>query len=398
MPDLRPGALSLLLGLLALTGCRGVETSPPASNIDVSFPGRDPRLRWDAAGNLHVIYVEDRPGGAAVLYRRLGAEPAGPFNVSPSGTVTTAGTEFPPTLEVLPDGTLVAGYSVALPGKWKSEIRVQSSTDHGATWSEPRLIHPERSGSHSFLSSTVTSKGTAAFAWLDNRAGQMGVYASSTRDGRTFAPNQTVDDTTCQCCGTELLAGRGGEVWLAYRDLEPDHLRDFRVMRSRSDPPSFETGVKLSEDAWRVNGCPETGVRFAQAPDGALWAVWFTAGGVPGVYATVSRDGGASFATRTLVSEPERSARHPEIGVLPDGRIAVLYEAVGEGGAHPIVARIRDGQGGWGAPRTVADGGTYPRFAGDHGRTALAYTRRSGEQTSVVVVDGAVLEKRGSGP
>lgn len=377
----------LLLGLL---GCGGGETPSPVSHLDASFPGRDPQLRWDAAGNLHVIYVEDRPGGAAVLYRRLGAKPAGPFGVSPSGTVTAAGTESPPTLEILPGGTLVAGYSVALPGKWKSEIRVQSSSDQGATWSAPRLIHPERSGSHSFLSSAITSTGTAAFAWLDNRAGQMGVYASSTRDGQTFAPNQTVDDTTCQCCGTALFAGRGGEVWLAYRDLEPEDLRDFRVLRSRSDPPSFETGAKLSEDAWKINGCPETGVRFAQAPDGPLWAVWFTAGGVPGVYATSSQDGGASFAPRTLVSEPGKSARHPEIGVLPDGRIAVLYETVGDGGSHPIVARIRDGQGTWSPPRTVAEGGSYPRFAAGPGGTALAFTRRSGEQASVEIRDGAI--------
>ncbi|HKI00653.1 MAG TPA: hypothetical protein VKK31_01615 [Thermoanaerobaculia bacterium] len=40
---------------------------------------------------------------------------------------------------------------------------------------DPRL----RSGSHSFLSSAVTSTGTAAFAWLDNRAGRRGLAGLS---------------------------------------------------------------------------------------------------------------------------------------------------------------------------------------------------------------------------
>jgi len=353
-------------------------------------------MRWDDAGNLHVVYVEEGPKGAAVLYRRLGAQPAGPFAVSPPGIVTTAGTETPPALEVLPDGTLVAGYPVALPGHWKSEIRVQRSTDHGATWSAPRLIHPQRSGSHSFLSSALTSTGTAAFAWLDNRAGHMGIYAASTRDGETFSPNRTVDAETCQCCGTELFAGRGGEVWLGYRDLEADNLRDFRVLRSRSDPPDFKDGAKLSSDGWKINGCPETGARFAQASDGTLWAAWFTAGGVPGVYVTSSSDGGASFATRTLLSDPNHLGRHPEIAALPDGRIVVLYETVGDGGARPLVARIRDAAGTWGPPRTVASEGSYPRFVSSGDRTAVAITRRSEDSPSVVVMDWPSLEEGGT--
>ena len=117
-----------------------------------------------------------------------------------------------------------------------------------------------------------------------------------------------------------MAAGRGGEVWLAYRDLEPDNLRDFRVLESHTDPPAFGPGAKLASDHWRVFGCPETGARLAQGPDGTLWGAWFTGGGVPGIYVTSSRDRGASFAERTLLSEPDRPGRHPEIGVLPDGR------------------------------------------------------------------------------
>jgi len=137
------------------------------------------------------------------------------------------------------------------------------------------------------------------------------------------------------------------------------------VLRSRSDPPEFGNGVKLSEDGWKINGCPETGARFAQTPDGTLWAAWFTAGGVPGVYLTSSRDGGASFARRTLMSTPGRLARPPEIGALPDGRIVLLYESIEEGGARPLVARVRAAAGEWGPPRSVASEGGLSSSLGE---------------------------------
>jgi hypothetical protein len=79
-----PGVLFCVSAALAFGGCeRGdpqaaAAPSPAAAEgISLRFPGRDPMLRWDAAGNLHVLYVEEREGGGGVAYRRLGREPAG---------------------------------------------------------------------------------------------------------------------------------------------------------------------------------------------------------------------------------------------------------------------------------------------------------------------------------
>ncbi|MFL6195483.1 MAG: sialidase family protein [Thermoanaerobaculia bacterium] len=374
-----------LLLLPALAACGGGHKAQ--APFTQSFPGRDPRLLLDASGRLHVVYVEKRAdGAAAVAYRRLGNSPLGPVRVSPQGLEIAAGKESAPTLDRLADGTLVIAYPVKLPGKWSSELRVQRSTDDGRSWEEPRLLHPSGDGAHSFLSSASSANGTVTYAWLDKTSGQMGLHAASTRDGRTFTPAETIDAETCQCCGTALAAGPKGALWLAYRDKEADDLRDFRVLRSRADPPSFREGTKLSEDGWRVQGCPETGARLAPAPDGALWAAWFTAGGVPGVYASHSQDGGTRFAPRTLLSDPARLGRHPEIGALSDGRIAILYEEHG-GESSILQARIRDLQGHWGEPRTLARGGAYPRLATLAGKTAVAFTCPSEQEPSIVVAD-----------
>jgi hypothetical protein len=379
----------------ALAGCQKSTAeaklaSPASASVSAgaplaaSFPGRDPSLRWDSAGNLQVLYVVDGKDGAEIVYRRLGAEPLGPVAVSPAAAPERgpiAGEEVPPALETLPNGALLAAYPVAQPGHWKSEIKAQTSADRGKTWSPPQLIHPPRLGSHSLLSS-ATTPGGAVFAWLDNRSGEMGLSLSSTADGRSFTSGPSLDPQTCQCCGTTLLAGKKGEVWLAYRDLEAGDVRDFRVLTSRSFPPSFDKGAPLSADGWKLQGCPDTGARLAEAQDGTLWAAWFTAGGEPGVYVTSSPDGGGSFAARTRVSDPGRPARHPEIGVLPDGGVAVLYET-----AETIVAKVRGRDGTWGPAQPIAPQGTYPRFAASADRAVIAFSRRTGEKESVVVQD-----------
>ena len=374
--------------LLALLGCGRTEAP-----IQASFPGRDPVLRWDRQGGLHVAYVEDRPEGAAVVYRRLGSSPAGPFPVSPPGLKVSAHGETNPALEVLPDGGLVAAYPVSLPGKWKSEIRVQRSDDGGRTWGEARLLHEPRDGSHSYLSSALTSSGVT-FAWLDNRTGHMGLQTAvlaASADGRTFSAARTADPRTCECCGTALLAGRGDDLWLAYRALDDGEVRDIRVLRAEKG--EFGGSASLSDDRWALQGCPHTGARLTEDREGKLWAAWFTAGGVegPGVYVTSSPDQGASFAPRSPVALGA-TVKHPEIGTLPDGRIAVLYEEAT--GSHPILFRVRDPRSGtWSAPEEGPSQGVYPRLAATPKQAAVAFTCRAEAGTRVVVTGWRAFEE-----
>lgn len=353
--------------------------------VSASFEGRDPTIRWDSSGGLDVVYVEERQAGPVVVYRRLGSEPAGPFTVSSPEPATTAKKETPPTLERLPDGSLLAAYPVRLPGQWNGEILTRRSSDGGKTWEAPLRLHPQRDGAHSFVSSAATSSG-AVFAWLDKSSGHMGLQTAFTSDGRTFSPaSGGVDPETCQCCGTAMLAGAGDKLWLVYRDLEDGDLRDFKVLRGSAAPPAFNASARLSSDGWRINGCPEMGARLAQAADGTLWAAWFTDGGKPGVYVTSSHDGGASFAPRTQMSDPASPGWRPEIGVLPDGRVLVLYEAMSKEREPSVFGRIRDDGGTWSPPVQLATGAANPRFASRDGRAALAVTCR--ETKRIVVRD-----------
>jgi hypothetical protein len=284
----------------------------------------------------------------------------------------------------------VAAYTVALPGKWQSEIRLQRSTDGGLTWSEPALLPGggER-GSHNELAGTVSVDGELVLAWLDERDGSRGLRVATSRDGVRFAAEQTLDAVTCECCGNAVAAGPTQDLWIAYRDVTTEGVRDFAVARSRDAGITFEAPRPLAADGWSVEGCPHTGARLTLDGEGTLWAAWFT-GVEPGVYVASSEDGGASFGPRSQIASASAEVigvAHPEIGVLPDGSVAVLYEAVRAGGKRAVEARLLEpGSARWGPPLAVAPDAAYPRLAVDGTHAVVAYTERKLGQPPRVVV------------
>ena len=384
------------LSFLLLAGCGAAPGGAP-SLPDRVFPGRDLGLAWDAAGGLHAVYVVDEPGGARVVYRRLdGPEDGpekGPAAVSPPGVVTGAGGETPPVLLPLSGGGLVAAYTEPLPGRWKSRILLQRSADGGATWSPPQpLPNGGDPGSQNQLSAAAVpgeggALGGVVLAWLESRGGERGLRAARSRDGDRFEPDRAVDGKTCECCGTALLANGAGRVWVAYRDVDAADRRDIHLAASRDGGATFAPPRPVSPDGWELPGCPDQGPRLAEAGDGALWAAWFT-GAEPGVYAAVSEDGGATFGPRqpiAVLGGGLLNARRPEIGALPDGRIAVLYQAIRPGGVRRVEARLRSPGGGWGEPVVVDPEAGVPRLAvqGDRGVVAVAREREGGGEILV---------------
>ncbi len=384
----------VLLPFLLLAGCTAHEPEPSVvseSRGDMVFPGRDISMAWDAQGTLHAIHVEEGAEGARVVYRRLDKPGSKPVPVSPPGVTTSAGGETPPVLQVLADDTLVAAYTVPLPGKWRNQILVQRSTDGGATWGAPQpLPNGGDPGSQNEFSAVAAPGGPLVFAWLESREHVRGLRAARTSDGSRFEADLAVDGKTCECCGTALLAGRAGEVWLAYRDVSAEDVRDIHLAASRDGGASFGPPHPVSEDGWTLKGCPDRGPRLAQAQDGSLWTAWFT-GAQPGVYAAVSQDGGATFGPRQPIitlGGDVHNALSPEIGVLPDGRIAVLYETFREPRAHQVEARLRSASGAdWGGPVVVEPDAGSPRLAARGKHAAVAFIRQKGESSEILVRD-----------
>jgi hypothetical protein len=134
---------------------------------------------------------------------------------------------------------------------------------------------------------------------------------------------------------------------------------------SRDGGLAFEAPVRVHEDGWVINGCPDDGPAMAVDAGGTIHLVWPTvAGGTTGVlhYAT-SRDG-RSFSTPIRVptlGSPKPS--HPQVAVDGQGGLVIAWDEV-VNGVRTAAARRLSG-GGFGPVLTLAADGPsmYPIVA-----------------------------------
>ncbi len=392
-----PAELRVLLccaGVFCLLPILGFAQALPqveARSIEERFAGRFPGLAWSDDGGLHVAY-EDKD--SRLQYRRFGADSMGPIPISPlKYRVQTSG-DSPAVLVWHRGGELTVVYVASPPGQWDADIHLQHSSDGGRSWSEPQAIHDDgKVGSRSFLDGLRIESGEMLLSWLDEREGEQGVRIARIEPAGKIGKNLTVDKVVCECCTAALAVDSSAGVWLAYRDREVGELRDIAVARSQDGGRSFARLGWVSRDDWRLNGCPHAGPRMVLDGERVLWAVWFT-GAEPGIYVAFSNDGGRTFASRMAIAIPDAATgfvSRPEIGMLPDGRLAVLFEASGAAGQR-ILARFKkptDEQ--WSLPQQVAKDGTFPRPYRSGRHAVLAYSVRSGRRSEIVLFDTDLL-------
>ena len=235
------------------------------------------------------------------------------------------------------DGTVLAVFSKRFPKEknpYAGAIYYSFSGDGGKNWSEARFLHTDTLHVYgrSFFDITTLKDGELAAIWLDGRYGKSikgsALFFARTEKGKGFAQDTCLDKGTCECCRTDILTDNAGTIHLAYRSIKfPSALadrevRDMAYKKSSDNGKTFSTAETISKDNWEIAGCPHSGPSLA-ATKGGVQAVWFTAGGGPGLYHTSSNTSGQCFLARSLLSA---SGRHPQMIVLNDGRRAIVYE------------------------------------------------------------------------
>jgi hypothetical protein len=365
-----------------------VEAAP---RYQARFAGKAPALAFDGDGTLHVAYAAAADDEAAdqVLVRAFGVELSAAVAVSGPIALEAEG-EVGPELASLGGGALATVYAVALPGRWVSELRLQRSGDGGRSWQPPQRVHDDgKSASHSYADVVANRRGEPVVSWLDNRSGHQGARAAVFGAPEAHA-NVSVDDVTCECCRTSMLAAADGTIWLAYRDLAEGDVRNVAYALSRDDGSSFTRKGDIADDRWSISGCPDSGPRLAQAPDGTVWAAWFN-GERRAIEVAPAR--GSRFTAPQVVAAAGGEVtmvNHPEIGTLPDGRLVLFYETAG--GGRAIAMRVGDPGGKrWQPPVVLARDASRPRWARSGDRAVLAYSSHAGDRHQVVLVDGRDL-------
>ena len=140
--------------------------------------------------------------------------------------------------------------------------------------------------------------------------------------------------------------------------------------------------VVVSDDGWRIDGCPDSGPRLALEKSGRLWVAWYT-GAAPGVFAAFSSDGGKKFSPRIeLAGKAEGSGvpNHPDIAVLPGDRLVALYVS----GSAVFGSALEPDRRSWSAPVRLLQDAADPRITVRGSDSAISYTARNGNELLAV--------------
>lgn len=340
----------LVLCCLAASAC--AEPDGAWNVIDLPSPAGPGSGEPFLAGHgdrLYLSWLQKTTNGHDLLLSRWDGEAwSDPTLITTSDSLFVNWADFPSVIP-LADGSLAAHWLArAGEGTYAYHVWTATSSDGGASWSEPHRLHSDASPTeHGFV--TLLDDGALAAAWLDGRntagghAGEMMLLF-----GGPGGEETVLDSRVCDCCQTAGAVIPGG-VFVAYRDRSDDELRDISYVR-RVDGRWSEPRT-LHADGWKIPACPVNGPAVA-ARDGNLAVAWFSSprqegAKDPRVQVSFSRDSGDTFGAPLRLSGEHPLGRVDVIWLDDRSVLAVWMERLpDEDGEAEIRARIvhRDGR------------------------------------------------------
>ena len=274
---------------------------------------------------------------------------------------------------------------------------LQSRSDDGGRSFSPAVLVPgtDAPGNRGWEAIAVAPGGRVDAVWLDHRelAHDPAMAASHHDHKRADKPDgvamaqksklffasldgaaapRAVTGGVCYCCKTALVSA-GDAVYAAWRHVYPGNLRDMAFTMSRDGGRTFAAPVRVSEDKWALEGCPDDGPAMTVDAQQRIHIVWptlvggATAGADPNIalFYAMSADG-RQFTARERIPT-EGMPHHPRIAAGADGSLTVAWDELAAG-----VRRVAIGRG-------TADEGGRPRFRRELLTTAW-FGRLSGDR------------------
>ena len=267
----------------------------------------------------------------------------------------------------------------------RTHIKTARSLDGGRTFHETRSLQsPGVAGDRGWQAAALDSRGTLHAIWLDHRAmasgastghehkGEHDGVAMAQRSSLYYASAEGAERElfkgVCYCCKTALATGPKGELHAAWRHVFANNMRDIAYTVSRDMGKTFAPLMRVHEDKWSIDGCPDDGPAIAVDRAGTVHLVWPTVlNGEDGAVMYSTASNGRAFAPPLRVpTMGSRKPSHPQIATSADGRIMVAWDEV-MGGVRTAAGRqisIRNGRIAFGDVVKFADGSaSYPVLA-----------------------------------
>jgi hypothetical protein len=289
-------------------------------------------------------------------------------------------------------------------------LRFARSRDGGKTFEPAATLHaPDIAGARGWHSLAVSPSGQVHSVWLDARprhvgsifdrllptahaqahrhAAGMGLYHLAW-DGAAPPPARRLFEPVCECCKTAMAVGEDGRVYAAWRHIYEDNYRDIAFAVSR-DGMGFGDAVRVSEDGWQINGCPDDGPSMVVDRSNRAHLIWPTLVHEKtdmGIFYASTADG-VSFSERSpLPRAGGMDPSHPQLALDGSGRLAAVWDEMIEKKRRVVMTRAvpgEDAKPSWSEPELLDDGAegssaTYPVVAASGSGVLVAWTSQAG--------------------
>jgi hypothetical protein len=370
----------------------------------IAASGADVAVAWGAAegGKGDIFVAVSRDGG-----RTLG----GPVRVNAVAGEARISGEIAPRVALASK----AGEAPIITVTWNAkgagtEVKTARSRDGGRTFIDEKSLQAAGAiGERGWQASTLDASGKLHSIWLDHRAmaaakaagnqaehkGEHDGAAMAQRSGLYYAadgvPERELLKGVCYCCKTALATGPKGEIYAAWRHVFAGNMRDMGFTASRDGGRTFTPLVRVSQDGWSINGCPDDGPAMAVERTGTIHLVWPTVKDEAGVihYATSRNNAAFSIPARVPTLGGAKPS-HPQVIVDGRGRVFIAWDEVTAGVRRAAIVRVTAGAQAtptFGKPTLIAESGpsSYPVMAAVDGGVVAAWTSGPPNQSVIKV-------------
>ena len=383
-----------------------------AAPVSLSVKGRASSNASIAASGrfVAVVWAASTEAGVTDIYAASSRDAGGTFS-TPVRVNSTAGAarvngEQPPHVSLVPrvnpEPDLAPDIVIVwtAPGAAGTVLLTARSFDGAKTFSPSAIVAgTDAAGNRGWEAIATDKLGRVDAIWLDHReTAQAGSMDMSHHMDHATSPSMQTDSVAkaqlsklyfgvvgaatakpplvltggvCYCCKTALAIGADGAVYAAWRHVYPGNMRDIAFTMSRDDGQTFAAPIRVSEDKWALDGCPENGPAIAVDARNTVHLAWPTLisgsnpAGALGLFYATSRDGRQFSARQTIPTTG--TPRHVQMAATGDEAPVLVWDEGGSAGKSVVLARRTTDRNGRAVfarrPLTVLGAASYPALA-----------------------------------
>lgn len=344
-------SITLVFALLFLGSCStSKKTNLIATTVATGNVSR-PTIAIDSTtGTIYVTWIGKKGTVSNVYFSRLkpgNAKFSNPVRLNRIRGNAKANVQAPPQVVVSPSGFIYVAWMNRRHQYPISNIYVARSEDSGKTFSPAITVdNPPFPDGQIFHNIAVGPKGIVYVSWLDYRNSNLLKLsnshsmnnmdmkgssvqirvARSTNHAKSFEPSIVIAKHTCECCRTAITVGNDGRVYVAWRQIFGDNIRDIAVAQSSDYGKDLSSVIRVHKDGWQINACPHDGPSIVTNSQGDVFVIWYTgAKGKAGVYLAKAEEPDLNFGKPTLLTRSEGTAQ-VEADVSGNGNFWFAWE------------------------------------------------------------------------